>query len=188
MYYIRQYKFATMKYFIIAILFISSAGFAQKTTTKTKKATAPAQQKSAAVWDELDKTFIAFIKALENKDKAAFTSLSLANVDCAECPGAEEGGNFVPAEVFYITVAADFTVSPVYKALAKRGYAFNSMILKDFKPSFLPNNYPKDLKVYEVWVHTYKPDELSKGHKGTSHAFQFIKVNGGFKFFGLTSQ
>lgn len=182
-----------MKYLIIAFILITAPGFAQKKKAAVKPAaakTAPAA-KQASEWDALDKTFVAFIKALENNDKAGFNAIALSQVDCAECPGAGELGDtthFVPAEVFYITVAADFKASPVYKAMVKRGYAFSSMILKDFKPSFLPKNNPNDLKVYEVWVPTYKPDELSKGHPGSSHAFQFVKINGEFKFFGLTSQ
>ncbi|MDV6166905.1 hypothetical protein R1T16_00605 [Flavobacterium sp. DG1-102-2] len=185
-----------MKYLIVSFILICNVCLAQKPASKTKKTStaakpAAAPQKKVSEWDELDKTFIAFVAALENKDKAAYTALSLKQVDCAECPGGGEQGSyshFVPAEVFYITVAEDFKKSPVYKALAKRGYAFNTMVLKDFKLSFLPKDTSNDLKVYEVWVQTYKPDELSKGHIGTNHAFQFVKVNGSFKFFGLTSQ
>ena len=185
-----------MKYLVVTLLLFCNMAWAQKPATKTKKSTTTTKakvpvQKAASEWDDLDKTFLAFIKALENKDQAAYNTIALKQVDCSECPGGGEQGaysHFVPSEVFYITVAEDFKISPVYKALAKRGYAFNSMILKDFKPSFLPKDAPQDLKVYEVWVHTYKPDELSKGHQGTSHAFQFVKVNGNFKFFGLTSQ
>lgn len=185
-----------MKYLIIAFILISNMAWAQKKPATTKKPTAtkkPAPAKQPTEWDELDKTFVAFIKALENQDKAAFDNIALAQTDCAECPGSGEQGDithFVPSDVFYITVAADFKASPVYKALSKRGYAFNSMTLKDFKPAFIPKDSSgsKDLKVYEVWVPTYKPDELSKGHPGSSHAFQFVKVHGEFRFFGLTSQ
>lgn len=190
-----------MKYLIISLLFVCTSGWAQtkKKTVKAKpaataKSTAPqksAATSTAAEWDELDKTFIAFFKALETQNKQSFLSMSLKMVDCAECPASGEADDvthFVAPEIFYITVASDFKKSPVYKALIKRGYAFSSMELKDFKPAFLPKDGPKDLKVYEVWVQTYKPDEVSKGHKGTSHAFQFVKVNGVFKFFGLTSQ
>ncbi|MHA3787080.1 hypothetical protein ACX0HA_02625 [Flavobacterium hauense] len=186
-----------MKYLIIAFILVTNMAWAQKKpTAKTKKPATtakPVAQKQPTEWDELDKTFVAFIKTLENQDKTAFDNIALVQVDCAECPGSGEQGDvthFVPSDVFYITVAADFKVSPVYKALTKRGYAFNSMVLKDFKPSFIPKDGTgsKDLKVYEVWVPTYKPDELSKGHPGSSHAFQFVKVHGEFRFFGLTSQ
>ena len=193
-----------MKYLIISLLFVCTSGWTQtkkkaappkpaatKTTVATAKPSAVVKATTAAEWDELDKTFIAFFKALESQNKPSFNAISLKMVDCAECPASGEAGDvmhFVPAEVFYITVASDFKKSPVYKALIKRGYAFNSMILKDFKPAFLPKDASADLKVYEVWVQTYKPDEICKGHKGTSHAFQFVKVNGVFKFFGLTYQ
>lgn len=189
-----------MKYHIISLILICTTGWSQKKKTtapqkpaiaNTKANTTVSTATTAAEWDALDKVFVAFFKALESQNKQSFSSISLKQVDCAECPASGEAGDvthFVPAEVFYITVASDFKKSPVYKAITKRGYAFNSMILKDFKPEFLPKDAPKDLKVYEVWVQTYKPDELSKGHKGTSHAFQFVKVNGVFRFFGLTSQ
>ncbi|PZR19634.1 MAG: hypothetical protein DI539_13335 [Flavobacterium psychrophilum] len=181
-----------MKYLIIAFILIASPGFAQKKKPVAKPATAKPATKQATEWDELDKTFVAFIKALENKDKTTFDNIALVQVDCAECPGSGEQGDithYVPSDVFYITVAEDFKLSPVYKALANRGYAFNSMVLKGFKPKFIRDGSDsKDLKVYEVWVPTYKPNELSKGHPGSSHAFQFVKVNGEFRFFGLTSQ
>ena len=43
------------------------------------------------------------------------------------------------------------------------------------------------LKIYEVWVDTYLAGEWSKGHPGTIHSFQFVKINGKFTFYGLTS-
>lgn len=182
-----------MKYLIIAFMLIATPGFAQKKKPVAKPATTKSTPvKKATEWDELDKTFVAFIKSLENKDKMTFDNIALVKVDCAECPGSGEQGDithYVPSDVFYITVAEDFKLSPVYKALINRGYAFNSMVLKGFKPSFIKDGSDsKDLKVYEVWVPTYKPDELSKGHPGSSHAFQFVKVHGEFRFFGLTSQ
>lgn len=182
-----------MKYLVIAFILTANIFYAQtkpaakKNTSQTK----PAANKTTDQWEELDKTFVAFVKAVETNNKEAYKMIALPQVDCFDCPGGGEQGvanNFVPSEVFFITVATDFKVSPVYKALLKRGYAFSSMQLKDFKPSFLPKDYPKDLTVYEVWVPTYKKDELSKGHQGTSHAFQFVKINGTFRFFGLTSQ
>lgn len=184
-----------MKYLIIALLLVTNIAWAQKkkpTATKKPATASKPAQKQPTEWDALDKTFVAFIKALENQDKTAFDNIALAQVDCAECPGSGEQGDvthYVPSDIFYITVAADFKLSPVYKALTSRGYAFNSMILKGFKPGFIKDgSESKDLKVYEVWVPTYKPDELSKGHPGSSHAFQFVKVHGEFRFFGLTSQ
>jgi hypothetical protein len=169
---------------IALIFFLSVITFTHAQTKSKKQAKAPTE------WDQLDKAFIAVIKALESADNASFLQLSLREVDCVDCVGATEvtkEGAFVPAGFFYAVISQKFTESPVYKAMVKKGYSFSSITLKDFKPKVMPRDYPKDLKLYEVWVETYRPDELSKGHKGTSHSFRFVKVNGQFKFYGLTS-
>jgi hypothetical protein len=141
-------------------------------------------------WDLLDKRFVSLVDALLKNDKTAFFALSLKEVDCIDCVGRPEFNNegyFVPATVFYLNIAKNFDTSPVYKAMVKRGYVFDSIILKGFKPKNLPKDGTKDLVLYEVWVPTYLARELSKNSKGASHGFQFVKINGDFKFYGLTS-
>ena len=164
-------------------LFVTTITLAQKPAAKA----APSSQNE---WDQLDKVFISLINALTKNDQSAFKALSLPAVDCIDCVGKPEfnaEGYFVTADVFYLNIANNFVGSPVYKAMAKRGYTFGSIVLKDFKPKIMPRDYPKDLKLYEVWVPTYLANELSKGNPGASHAFQFVKINGKFKFYGLTS-
>lgn len=150
-----------------------------------------ASKKAPSEWDQLDATFVTLIQALEKGDKASFLAASLKNVDCVDCVGSTEltteGAVYVPAEFFFAVISKDFTKSPVYLAMAKKGYSFSSVVVKDFRPSNMPKDSPKDLKLYEVWVETYKPGELNKYHKGTSHSFRFVKVNGKFRFYGLTS-
>lgn len=169
---------------IVIVCFLFSCFFASaQKSTKAAKA-------SASEWDKLDETFIAFIDALVKNDKAAFKAISYPAVDCIDCVGKPEfnkEGYFVTADIFYLNIANNFVNSPVYKALASRGYTFSIVEIKDFKPKILPKDYPQNLILYEVWVPTYLVDELSKGHPGTSHAFQFIKINGKFRFYGLTS-
>lgn len=152
---------------------------------------APVKATTQAEWDALDKNFIAVVQALEKGDKAAFLAQSCKEVDCVDCVGATEasgeGAVFVPAEFFFAVISQKFTESPVYQAMVKKGYSFSSVIVENFKPKVVPKDYPKDLKIYEVWVETYKKDEFAKGHPGTSHSFRFIKVNGKFRFYGMTS-
>lgn len=173
-----------MKKIAIAIcLLITCISWGQKTAGKSSKA-------EADEWDMLDKTFVALIDALVKNDKAAFKAVSYPAVDCIDCvgkPDFNQEGYFVTADVFYLNIANNFINSPVYKALAKRGYTFSITEIKDFKPKILPKDYPKDLKLYEVWVPTYLKGELSSNHPGTSHAFQFIQVKGEYRFYGLTS-
>jgi len=151
---------------------------------------APVKATTQAEWDALDKNFIALVDALQKGDKNAFLALSCKELDCVDCVGSNEsakGAVFVPAEFFFAVISKKFTESPVYKAMSKKGYSFSSVIVEDFKPKVVPKDYPKDLKIYEVWVETYKKGELSKNHLGTSHSFRFIKINGKFRFYGMTS-
>jgi hypothetical protein len=179
--YIRAVKnYNAMRFKVLFFILLTTAAWAQSPNNKA----------ISTEWDQLDQAFIAVIDALRNNDKAAFTALCLPGVDCIDCVGKpefNEEGNFVTPAIFFLNIAQNFTNSPVYKAMVKRGYTFSTIILKGFKPKVVPADSPEDLKLYEVWIPTYKVDELSKGHPGTSHAFQFVKINGKFKFYGLTS-
>lgn len=169
------------KFVILIILFSFLTASAQD---NTKRAVTKEE------WDLLDKKFVALVDALLKNDKPAFFALSLREVDCIDCVGRPEFNNegyFVPASIFYLNIANNFDASPVYKAMVNRGYIFDCIKIKGFKPRNLPKDYPKDLVLYEVWVPTYLANELSKGNKGASHGFQFVKINGDFKFYGLTS-
>jgi len=149
----------------------------------------PAAQKNSSEWDVLDKTFISIIESLTKANQAKFVALSLSKIECEECAEAGDynpGAFFVPAADLYTSISTNFTKSAIYRALSKHGYTFSSAILKNAKPGHLPSG-SKDLKVYDVWIDTYLPDELSKGHKGTRHAFRFVKLNGKFKLYGITS-
>ncbi len=180
---------------IIFILLIHGCAFAQTKKAAPAKTTAIAEKKQDAQpkiseWDALDKVFIDLVDALVKGDRAKFESLSMKEVDCVDCVGPTEvtkEGAFVPAGFFFAVIGKKFTESPVYLAMAKKGYSFSSIVVQNFKPHVMPKDYPKDLKLYEVWVETYKPGEFSKTHKGTSHSFRFVKVNGKFRFYGLTS-
>lgn len=172
-----------MRHFLLCCIFICSiTGFAQQTNTPVKV--------TKQEWDKLDKVFVALIDALVNNNTAAFNKLAYPVIDCIDCVGTPEFNNrgyFVTRDVFYLNIATNFTKSPVYKAVAKRGYTFSAILLKGYRPKYLPDDYPEDLTLYEVWIPTYLANELSKGHPGTSHAFQFVKINGEFKLFGMTS-
>ena len=182
-----------MKRLVLLICIIAfNLAAAQTGKPAAKSATKTATKKDApSDWDLLDEAFVATVDALQKGNEAAFKAQSLANVDCVDCVGAmevtAEGTAFVPSGFFFIVISKNFTESPVYKAMAKKGYSFSTIVLENFRPQSLPKDGSKDLKLYEVWVETYKPGEYSKTHRGTSHSFRFVKVNGKFKFYGLTS-
>lgn len=151
-------------------------------------ALAQAPAKKASEWDVLDQTFIKLVETLTKKQKPAFLQIALLNVECADCPevdGYTKEGASLPASIFYDQTSGYFSQSAIYKALATRGYTFASGVIKKYKAPDAPASTAKDLKVYDVWVHTYLPGQISKNHKGSSHAFRFIKKDGKFRFFGL---
>ncbi|MFP9098336.1 hypothetical protein ACLI09_04720 [Flavobacterium sp. RHBU_24] len=158
-------------------------------TTFTWSQTAPAK-KGAGEWDQLDKTFISLIEALTKANEANFIALSAKQIECTEC--AEAGtytgaGYYVDPYDFYDGISKSFTKSAIFKALSSRGYGFSAVTLKGLKVPYLPAATAKGLKVYDVWIDTYLPGEVSKGHPGTRHTFRFIKTGNKFVFFGLAS-
>lgn len=167
-----------MKRLAIVFFFISGIALAQNTPAKP----------AANEWDVLDKAFISLIEALTKGDQAKFVAVSLSKIECAECAEAGDynpNAFFVPAGEYFGSIAKGFKQSALYKALAKRGYGFSSALMKNMTVPGLKNS--KEVKVYDVWVDTYLPGELSKGHPGMRQAFRFVKVNGKFKFYGIIS-
>lgn len=169
-----------MKFKIIFFLLAGVAGFTQTGGSKSE-------------WDQLDKTFVAVVKALQENDKATFAALSLPEVDCLSCRvtgdiNINEESYFIPAELFYENLAKNFTNSQLYKSLVSRGYSFRTVVMRDYKPSVLPPSYPQDLTLYEVWVDTYLAGEWAPQHQGLSHVFQFVKIGNNYKLFGLTTK
>lgn len=167
-----------MKKLTYLFLFILSANvFAQS----------PAQKSTE--WEQLDKAFITVLESLVKKNKQQFIQASLSKVECPDCPEVDEHskeGAFLPAEIFYYITSENFTQSPIYKALNKRGYRFTSAIMP-VNQELMATGTKKGYKSYDVWVDTYLPGEVNKVHKGRGHTFRFVKVNGKFMFYALVS-
>ena len=56
--------------------------------------------------------------------------------------------------------------------------------LKNGKPTFILEHINGE-KIYEVFIPTSQPEELSPGHEGGLHVFQFIGTKNGYKFWGI---
>jgi hypothetical protein len=136
----------------------------------------------------LAETFLEFVKAIELKDERKIIALSLDSINCNLClTNDHPKDNIIPIETFINQTFRSFVSSQLYKAIKNNRLQLSIGIIKNFKPKNVPFNFPKDLKLYEVWVQTYLPNEWVKGHEGQSHTFEFIKVDGLFKFYGLSS-
>jgi hypothetical protein len=55
----------------------------------------------------------------------------------------------------------------------------------DWHPSYWDVNKNGVYILYEINYETYKQDEWQIGHEGQDYLFQFVKINGEFKFNGI---
>ena len=138
---------------------------------------------------EIDKTFKKFIGAIENKDAETIKRISLSEIDCDLCSDRKypKKDYYIPIKKFIKQAFKTYVDSPLAQAVKTRGYRSIVRFIPNSKPQILPSNFGNDLTIYELYVQTYKPNEWMLGHEGQSHAFQFVKVNGEFKFYGMTS-
>jgi hypothetical protein len=64
---------------------------------------------------------------------------------------------------------------------------FSKMFIKKLqngKTIYTVDRYNDEI-IYEVIVTTTKPGEIAPEHEGGQYAFQFIKINNGYKFWGI---
>lgn len=139
----------------------------------------------------VEKAFMRLVNAIEQKETDRVIAACLIEVECISCMGDEitfqEEGYFVSAATFARCATADITKSIINLNLKLKKHYIQCSLIKNFKPHSLPKNYPKNLMLYEVWIQTLLPDEGEIGHEGASQGFQFVKINGDFKLYRLTS-
>jgi hypothetical protein len=135
----------------------------------------------------VNKVFQKLLKAIESKQEKVFLELTLNKVECNNCVESSDMVNYVSNIDLYNNQFKTFETSAVYKALKKRGYHISTNEIKDYKPKNLPKSYAKDLILFEVWIHTYLPNEWAEGHEGQSNIFQFVKIGNEYKLYGLSS-
>ena len=115
--------------------------------------------------------FPKLIQALKTNDLNYIKKVSASKIACDYCDK-----RFISIDNLMKSEFKNFTNSKILSAYDKRGY------------SVLQENFEIDgKKLYCAWIQTFLPEELEKGHEGGSIGFQFIKIGGKFKFYGLTS-
>lgn len=134
-----------------------------------------------------------FKNSIDDRDTAALKLLSLAKVDCDIC-FTKTNNNYQPAanysvsiDTFVIKLMLSLPYSKLWMALKNEGYSIYKRVIQDYTSENLSRDYGTKLVLYELWVQTYKPYEWAQGHEGQSHAFQFVKYNKEFRFYGITS-
>ena len=143
------------------------------------------QQDSIAV----SKAFNTFINALGNRNFETLKYVTLDEVECILCGefDFQEEGYFVPAADFLHFALKLYSDSNLDKIIQTRGYRILPIQYHNFHPKNLPATYTDNLLLYEVWIQMRVPDEVEKGHEGSSFGFQFVKIENNIKLWGVTS-
>ena len=140
---------------------------------------------------QLLKTMNEFVKAIETKNSQILKQLSLSQIDCSFCIDIDSMDNYpdniVPIEAFINMALSNFINSPLHKAFKKNRIRAYTLKIRNYKPRNLPKKYGEHFTRFNVTIQTYLQDEWVKGHEGQSHTFEFIKIDGKYKFYGLSS-
>jgi hypothetical protein len=131
-----------------------------------------------------------FREHVVNRDGLSLKAMSFDKIHCVSCTSL----NFGPPPTYLLPVDTFINVSyhspltlkligciesnsPWINIIRVNGGEFEDKELKKIQVVF----------IYEVFYLTTKPNEIEVGHEGQETALQFIKVNNGFKLYGLTT-
>jgi hypothetical protein len=141
---------------------------------------------------EIQKTWTLFKNSIVKEDYENLKKLSLKVIECDIC--LDRNNDKAPPKNYYVSIetfikqsSRIFKESPFSNAIKTRGYNSAVRTILNYKPRNLPKDYGKDFTIYELYIQTFRPNEWAKNHEGQTHAFQFVKVKGEFKLYGLTS-
>jgi len=139
---------------------------------------------------ELNKVWLRYKHALESKDIHSLHQLSYKTIHCDRFE--PENSSFtkdpnLPLDTFLNRFYHVFPNFKLWRVIKTKKY---HMSIDKASNWVLPNikfQREKSLMVYNIWYLVFEPNEISKGDEGLSEAFQFMKINGKFKLYGLTS-
>jgi hypothetical protein len=139
---------------------------------------------------ELSSVWIRYKNALANRDIHLLHNLSLKIVDCdifqTPDPIHPQNPN-ISIDTFLHEFYAALPTMKLWRVMKTKKYHMEverALYSNTTDVTFQKN---KSLMIYSIWYVTFEPNEIAKGHEGESEAFQFVKIKGKFKFYGLTS-
>ncbi len=159
----------------LGVCLLSSCGQQMK-MVKTSKTDSLAVE---AVWKQ-------YVKALATKNVRTLKKLSLSRVYCQPCATQSNTANeLVTADAYIKSTLRTLPRTKLWEAVQTTKHFVVTEKIKNYKPQNIKTT-DEVLNVYDIWYVTRQPDKI-KGYEGVRYAFQFVKEQGQFKFFGLTS-
>jgi hypothetical protein len=128
-----------------------------------------------------------YVRALSNKNVRTIKKLSLNQVYCQPCAIQAGTGDLVTADAFAKNMLTYLPKTKLWNSIKTSKHLIVTEQIKKYKPLNLnvPDNKP--LEVYDVWYVTKGTSDKIKGFESQRYAFQFVKQQGKYKFFGLTA-
>ena len=143
---------------------------------------------------ELARMWNVFLKAVSAGDLKTIRSLSVEKIRCLSCvDNTEEEARDIESlqatdPEWYRKLYQEKIYIPVNR-FCDEDYPilFTKKFIKRLQsrtPTYAVEEF-HGLKIYEVIVSTLEPGELSPGHEGSLHLFQFVKTKSGYRFWGI---
>jgi len=134
----------------------------------------------AGVWKQ-------YIKALSSKNIKTLKRLSLNQVYCQPCAiqaGTDYG--LVNTDAFIKNMLYNLPKTKLWAAIKTNKQRILTERIKNYHPQNMKLNNDATLELYDVWYVTREADKI-KGFESQRYAFQFVKEQGQYRFFGLTA-
>ena len=126
-----------------------------------------------------------FNSFITKEDTSKIRLHSLQTLNCDICNHANN--QYTSIDSVLVNNFLNIKTSQLFKAIQQKRITLTKRQQQNSDTTITPEKYGEILTTYEVWIQTYLPNEFASGHEGQSHCFQFIKYNGHFKLFGITS-
>ena len=162
-------------------LFLSTAVYGQE--YRTSKLTREDSLELSNVWAK-------FKHALEIKDIQILHRLSLPSIDCdlfQPMDTRPEQNPNISIDTFLNEFYERFPDFKLWRAVKTKKYHMTTEPAIYSGQINIKSKRNKSLMLYYIWYLVFEPNEVAKGYEGQSEAFQFMKINGKFKFYGMTS-
>lgn len=134
----------------------------------------------AGVWKQ-------YVKALSAKNTRTLKKLSLQQVYCQPC-AIQAGTDYdlISADAFIKNMLYNLPKTKLWTAIKTNKHRIITERIKNYHPQNLQLNNDAILELYDVWYVTRDADKI-KGFESQRYAFQFVKEQGQYRFFGLTA-
>ncbi|WP_052273482.1 hypothetical protein [Flavihumibacter solisilvae] len=129
------------------------------------------------------------LEAINRNDTQKIKQLSLDSVVCSVCEGFASPdfyNDVEPIDTFITSTRTILPGSELWNNMKNGEFKISATDYQDMEPSHFRPSKPGKLIIYEVSIRT----QINFGvwYNNQVHNFQFVKVNNGFKFYGVESR